>query len=86
MLTCPELTHPRNRCASWNIEGFVCEMYAAAGQFAIGVGRTYDEAGAFCHDYYGGTLASIHTQNDYDKLADRPPPPGAVKRSQCLPP
>merc|ERR1719272_117734 len=52
-----------------NIEGFVCEFYAAPGTFAIGTGRTYDEAEQFCADYYGGHLASIHSQRDYDTIA-----------------
>ncbi len=57
-------------CNSWVMSGFVCELYAAQGQYAIGLGRTYDEARTFCHDYYGGDLASIHTQADYDRIAD----------------
>jgi len=56
-------------CHSWNIEGFVCEMYTAPGQIAIGTRRNYEQANQFCLDYYGGTLMSIHTQDDYDKLA-----------------
>lgn len=52
-----------------NVEGFVCEFYAAPGTFAIGTGRSYDEAESFCQDYYGGHLASIHNQADYDKIA-----------------
>jgi hypothetical protein len=38
--------------------------------FAIGLGRTYDEAEDFCQAYYGGHLASIHTQHDYDRIAE----------------
>ena len=57
-------------CNSWIISGFVCEAYAAEGQFSIGLGRTYDEAEDFCQAYYGGHLASIHNQQDYDKIAD----------------
>jgi hypothetical protein len=57
-------------CNNWVMSGFVCELYAARGQYAIGLGRTYDEARTFCHDYYGGDLASIHTQADYDRIAD----------------
>ena len=53
-----------------SIEGFVCEMFAAEGQFAIGVGRTYDQAEDFCEAYYGGHLAKIRNQADYDKIAD----------------
>ena len=29
-------------CGSWIISGFICEAYAAEGQFTIGLGRTYD--------------------------------------------
>jgi hypothetical protein len=57
-------------CNSWVMSGFVCEMYAAEGSFAIGLGRTYDEAEDFCQAYYGGHLASIHNQQDYDRIAD----------------
>ena len=57
-------------CGSWIISGFICEAYAAEGQFTIGLGRTYDEAEDFCQAYYGGHLASIHNQADYDKIAD----------------
>ena len=57
-------------CNNWVMSGFVCELYAAQGQYAIGLGRTYDEARTFCRDYYGGDLASIHTQADYDRIAD----------------
>ena len=52
-----------------NVEGFVCEMYAAEGQFAFGTGRTRDEAESFCQAYYGGSLATIRNQADYDKIA-----------------
>lgn len=57
-------------CNSWVMSGFVCELYAAEGQYAIGLGRTYDEARTFCQDYYGGDLASIHNQAQYDRIAD----------------
>jgi len=54
----------------WVISGFVCEAYAASGTFTIGLGRNRAEAEDFCQDYYGGHLASIHNQEDYDKIAD----------------
>eukprot|EP01052_Picozoa_sp_SAG31_P045331 SAG31_NODE_8231_length_1493_cov_1.263989_2_plen_149_part_00 len=45
-------------------------MFAAADQFAIGTGRTYDQAEQFCEAYYGGHLAKIRNQADYDKVND----------------
>ena len=60
----------RDCCNNWIISGFVCEAYATPGSFAIGLGRNYVEAEDFCQSYYGGHLASIHNQRDYDKIAD----------------
>eukprot|EP01052_Picozoa_sp_SAG31_P009316 SAG31_NODE_487_length_14980_cov_9.526376_9_plen_195_part_00 len=57
-------------CHSWVIEGFICEYYAAPGTFAIGLDRHFDNANQFCADQYGGHLATIHSQEDYDKIAD----------------
>ena len=56
--------------ADWVISGFVCEAYVAEGSFTIGLGRNRAEAEDFCQSYYGGHLASIHTQEEYDKIAD----------------
>merc|ERR1711871_1367682 len=60
----------RDCCNNWIISGFVCEAYATPGSFAIGLGRNYVEAEDLCQSYYGGHLASIHNQRDYDKIAD----------------
>merc|ERR1712146_605003 len=54
----------------WVISGFVCEAYVASDSFAIGLGRNRVEAEDFCQSYYGGHLASIHNQAEYDKIAD----------------
>merc|ERR1711865_1202649 len=59
-------------CGGWeNIEGFVCELYTAPGAITIGLGRTWEDANTFCQTAYGGSLLSIHSQNDYNKLLTR---------------
>jgi hypothetical protein len=54
--------------SGWQIEGFVCEHYAAPGTFMIGLNRVYADAYAFCASEYNGDLASIHSQADYDRV------------------
>ena len=53
----------------WTIEGFVCESFSAPGTLAIGLNRAFDDANQFCADRYGGHLATIHSVQDYEKLA-----------------
>ena len=53
-----------------NIEGFVCELYTAPGQITIGLGRTWEEANDFCATAYGGSLLSLHTEDDYNRLVE----------------
>ena len=52
----------------WQIEGFVCEHYAAPGTFMIGLNRAFEDAEAFCVSEYHGHLATVKTQTDYDRL------------------
>ena len=55
--------------SGWQIEGFVCEFYDAPGTLAIGLNRAFDDANRFCADRYGGHLATIHSVQGYEKLA-----------------
>ena len=54
--------------SGWQIEGFVCEHYAAPETFMIGLNRAYEDAEAFCQSQYHGHLASVKNQADYDRL------------------
>ena len=54
--------------SGWQIEGYVCEHYAAPGTFMIGLNRAFEDAEAFCVSEYHGHLATVHRQADYDRL------------------
>jgi hypothetical protein len=70
--------------SGWQIEGFVCEHYAAPGTFMIGLNRAYADAEAFCQSEYHGHLASIHTQASPWAAAAAPPCAALVFRWDSL--